>query len=247
MSGSGRSGFRPTLISSLVAGFALAILLGLGFWQLDRLAWKTALIEEIAARAEGPAIALPAEVDPAALEFSRVRLTGGFLPLPDLHSGYRNLDKRLGLQLYSAYRQDDGREIIVQRGWVPQRMEAPDAAGRAAPTGPFALEVILLRDGWKGLSFLRPANDPEKNVWLYVDSAAMAAARGLENPVTGLYAVALPGQLPGDYPIARRPGLELVNNHLEYAITWFSLAAILVVIFVIYHRRRGTTPMQEQE
>ena len=107
------------------------------------------------------------------------------------------------------------------------------------PSGPQSFEAILLREGWRGTAWLRPANDPAKNVWHYVDTLEMAAAAGLEMPVAELYAVALPGQLPESGFRARQPGLDIPNNHLEYAITWFALAGILVVIFVLYHRRRG--------
>ncbi len=235
--GAGRLRFRPTLAGSLAASVAFAILIGLGVWQLQRLEWKTALSDELAVRKATPAITLPTSIDPQELEYRRVRLAGRFLPGFELRSAPRNLNKRPGLYVFTPFRLDDGRQIIVNRGWLPKRLEDPGSRDNAAQE-PLAFEATLLRDGWRGSDWLRPANDPDKNVWHYVDTAAMANALGLSRTVQGVYAVALPGALPGEYPVAREPGVDLRNDHLEYAITWFTLAAILAVIFVIYHTRR---------
>ncbi len=161
--------------------------------------------------------------------------SAGSSPGTPLRSAPRNLNKRPGFNFYAPFALTDGRTIQVELGWLPEA--AADSA--AVPSGPQSFEAILLREGWHGTAWLRPANDPAKNVWHYVDTLEMAAAAGLEMPVTELYAVALPGQLPESGFRAWQPGLDIPNNHLEYAITWFALAAILVVIFVLYHRRRA--------
>ena len=244
-----RSGFRPTLLRSLVAGAALVVLLGLGFWQVERLAWKTELIAELRARAVEPALELPPVFSAEDLKYRRVRLAGSFQPGKLLRSAPRNLNKRLGVYLYAPFVITDGRTILVELGWLP--LAAADSGIADLPEGPRSFEAILLRDGWHGSDWLKPANDPAKNVWHYVDTLAMAGAAGLEMPVTEVYAVAPPGALPADLLGGdlkpRQPGLDIPNNHLEYAITWFSLAAILVVIFVLYHRRRYPRQTQEQE
>jgi len=236
-----RSGSRPTLLGSLVAAAALAVLLGLGFWQVERLAWKSDLIAELRARAAEPALKLPPVFPPEDLQYRRVRLTGSFLPGKLLRSAPRNLNKRPGVYVYAPFVLTDGRTILVELGWLP--LTASEFGTGALPQGPQNFEAILLRDGWRGSDWLKPANDPAKNVWHYVDTLAMAGAAGLVMPVTELYAVAPPGALPPDLLGGdlkpRQPGLDIPNNHLEYAITWFALAAILVVIFVLYHRRRA--------
>ncbi len=244
-----RKGFRPTLLSSLVAGATLVVLLGLGFWQVERLTWKTELIAELRARAAAPALELPPVFPPEDLQYRRVRLAGSFLPGKLLRSAPRNLNKRPGVYLYAPFVMTDGRTILVELGW--QSLAAAESSTAALPEGPQSFEAILLRDGWRGNDWLKPANDPAKNVWHYVDTLAMAGAAGLEMPVTEVYAVAPPGALPTDLLGGelkpRQPGLDIPNNHLEYAITWFALAAILLVIFVLYTRRRDPTRTQEQE
>ncbi len=230
--------FRPTLIGSIVAGLALAVLLGLGVWQLQRLAWKTALMAELAERAQAQAIELPPAFLPEDIAYRRVHLSGRFLPGRELRSAPRVLAKRPGLYVYAPFELDDGRQIIVERGWLPQRLEDPTTRPDALPEERLAFEAVLLREGWQGSEWLKPANDPAKNVWHYVDSLEMATAAGLKLPVPGVYAAVLPDQLPGEYPLARPPGLDLRNDHLEYAITWFALAAILLVIYAIVHVSR---------
>lgn len=236
-----RNGVRPTLLSSLVAGAALVVLLGLGFWQVERLAWKTELIAELRARAAESALELPPVFPAEDLQYRRVRLTGSFLPGKLLRSAPRNLNKRPGVYVYAPFVLTDGRTILVELGWLP--LAASESGTGALPQGPQDFEAILLRDGWRGSDWLKPANDPAKNVWHYVDTLAMAGAAGLDMPVTELYAVAPPGALAPDLLGGdlrpRQPGLDIPDNHLEYAITWFALAGILVVIFVLYHRRWG--------
>jgi len=88
------------------------------------------------------------------------------------------------------------------------------------------------------MKWLEPANDPAGNLWIWLDLPAMAAAAKLERPVTELYLAALPGQHPGRYPLGGATRLELRNDHLQYALTWFSLAGILLVITLILIFRR---------
>lgn len=230
--------FQPTLIGSLAAGLALTILLGLGAWQLQRQDWKTGLLDELETRSEAPPITLPPAFLPAELAFSRARLSGRFLAGRELRSAPRNLVKRPGLYVYTPFQLEDGRQILVERGWLPQRPGETAEPDSALPEGLVTFEAVLLEEGWGGSPWFRPDNDPAKNVWHYVDTLAMAETAGLQRPVAGLYAVALPGQLPGETLRARQPGIDVPDNHLEYAITWFSLAAILLVIFVIRHLRR---------
>ncbi|HEY0835547.1 MAG TPA: SURF1 family cytochrome oxidase biogenesis protein, partial [Azospirillum sp.] len=73
--------------------------------------------------------------------------------------------------------------------------------------------------------------------WRRADTAAMSAAAGLP-AVAPLLVEALPGQTPGGLPAGIEPRIDLPNNHLQYAVTWYSLAATLLVIYVLFHRRR---------
>ncbi len=230
--------FRPRLWPSLLTLVMVAVLLGLGFWQLDRLAWKTALIADLEQRTTAPPITLTeALANPVAAEYRRVRVTGRWLHERELHRVARTYRGTPGRHLITPLRLSDGRSLLVNRGWVPDA--AADPARRAAgrPEGIVTLVGLARQGGWQGRAFARPANDPAENEWLWMDLPAMAEAAGLERPVTGLYLAAVPDQHAGRYPIGGQTVVEQKNDHLQYAITWFVLAVAALVIFVLSQRR----------
>lgn len=231
--------FRPRLWPTLIALPALALLLALGFWQLERREWKQDLLAELESRQAAAPIALPQRLDPQALEFRRVRLRGALQHERELYWAARTLDGRSGYHVLTPLRLEDGREVLLDRGWLaPEQL---DRATRREALPPLEVAVVATarRGGWGGpgwASWLRPANDPEGNRWLWPDLPAMAEAARLEAPVTRLYFVAEPGELPAP-PLARGSDLELRDNHLQYALFWFAMAAALLLIYLLFHRR----------
>ncbi len=240
--------FRPTFWATLATIVSLAVLLGLGFWQLQRLAWKENLIAELAARGGAAPIALPQRLSEADdLEFRAVRLNGRPLPVEPFFRGPTSLKRQVGYHLLVPFQLDDGRQVLIDLGFLP--VKTGDWAGElaaawrairpvleGAPAA--ALDGILRRGGWQGSDFLRPVNDPATRVWHYVDLPAMAGRADLDQPLTAFYVVALSEGLADDRLTRVRPGVDLKNDHLEYALTWFSLAGVLVVIYLIFHWRK---------
>jgi surfeit locus 1 family protein len=231
--------FRPRLLPSLLTGLMVAVTLWLGFWQLDRLEWKTDLIAQLEARTDAPPISLSEALrDPQAALYKPVRVTGRWLHARELHWVARTYRGQPGLHVVTPLRLSDGRTILVDRGWVPVQARAQDRRADGLPEGPVTVIGNLRFGGWDGREFLRPENDPAANEWLYADLDAMAAAAGLQDPITAFYLSAVRDQHAGQYPIGGRTRVQLTNNHLEYALTWFSLALVAVVVFVLSQRRR---------
>jgi surfeit locus 1 family protein len=238
-----RRRFRPTFWASVATLCALTVLLGLGTWQVQRLHWKEALIAQRQARGGAPAIALPAVLDdPAALEYRRVALAGRFLHDQEMYLGNRMHRGRVGYAVMTPLLLDDGRQLLVERGWIPMDRRDPASRAEGQVAGRVALEAMLRVGGWKGRDFVRPDNQPAENFWFWVDPPAMAAQAGLERPVTEVYAVALAGNAPGGLPIPAEARVTLRNDHLGYALTWYALAVVLLIIYVIYHTRRDPGP-----
>lgn len=232
--------FRPTLVPTLVALPMLAVLLGLGAWQLHRLAWKEALIAERESRLAAPPVPLPAFADAGAqaLAHRRFTLRGSFLADKSLSYGSRAVDGRLGVELLTPFRLEDGRIVLVNRGWVPD-------AARAMPPPAGTVEVVgVLRPARAEGNWFTPEPDLRRGHWFLYDTRGMAAHLGLDL-LPGVVE-ALPGPDPGVLPLARAPKVEIRNEHLQYAITWFALALALATIYVLYHlkreRRQGSGP-----
>ncbi len=238
-----RSFVRPSLWASLLAAVALCVLVGLGTWQLYRKAEKEALIEQMQARGEGPAIALPQRLSPTEdLVFTRVMVTGRYLHDKEMRLSNRVRKSEVGRHIVTPFRLDDGRSLLVDRGWVPLSLEDPATRPESRSEGSVSVEGILRTGGFGGPAFLRPENAPEEGLYNWLDLEGMAEAADLGNPITTLY-LAVVGTTEGAetsvrYPIPSGAVVTLRNDHLEYALTWFSLAGVLAAIFILYHRRR---------
>lgn len=244
--------FRPTLWPTLVTVPMFAVLIGLGFWQLERLDWKTAHIEERRVRAAGTPIALPRDGRIAVDDFlyRPARVTGHYLNTADMYLRNQVRDGRPGVHIVTPLvREDDGSVVMVDRGWAPY--DWPDTGSRAIAAEPIAVTVTGIIRPAEPPRWLVPDNRPTENQWYFVDPAAMAAHAGLESdalPVTGYYLfateeapVVLSPETAEDrpaWPVANVWRVDLPNNHLGYAITWFALALALLAIYLIYHTQR---------
>ena len=238
----GQRRFRPRFWPSVATLAALAILIGLGTWQLDRLAWKEDLIAEMQARSAAAPMPLPRDLADPALAYRKVRLRGQFLHDKELYLGARTHGGRAGLHIVTPMRLEDGRTLLVDRGWVPPERKDPASRAEGRMPGPLVLEGVIRRGGWGGMEMFRPENQPEENLWLWLDLPAMAARAGLSGAVTAAYVAAGPAPNPGGYPIGGQTRIELANNHLQYAITWYALAAALLVIYVLHQSRPPESP-----
>lgn len=232
------TGFRPALWPTVMTVPALAALVALGTWQVERLAWKEALIAERAAGLAAPPLALPREVeDPAGLAFRRVTVRGRFRHEAEFHLLATSRTGRAGYHVITPLvRGDGGATVLIDRGWVPYERKDPETRAAGQLDGTVPVTGIVRGPGAQG-RFV-PDNRPEENTWYWRDLDAMAARAGPD--VRPLLVEAGPAPNPGGYPLGGQTRTELANRHLGYALTWYALAAALAVIYVVYHRQRGS-------
>lgn len=230
-------GFRPRLVPTISAGAIVLICLGLGAWQLQRLAWKEGLI---AARANA-LIAAPGPLPQAAadarpLEFHRVAAKGVLLHAKEIYLHAISSNGREGYDVLTPLKLADGGIVFVDRGFVPTGLRDPAHRAQGQLQGEVhVLGVLRLPPDGRPNWFL-PDNDPQRNHWFWIDLRAMAAADGLA-AVAPYYLDADASPNPGGWPKGGAALPELPNNHLQYALTWFALAVAMIVIWVLYHRR----------
>ena len=228
--------FRPTLWPTLISVPAFIVLVGLCVWQVQRLYWKQELISERETRVAAEPVSLPAPSgqpgDLAGIEFRRVRLEGVFAHDKELYLGARSLNGNAGYHVLTPFALADGGSVLVDRGWVPVERKLPDQRAEGQVAGVQALDGVarLPHDQ----AWMQPDNEPQHNMWFFVDPPAMAAASGVDLR-TDLYVDSGPSENPGKYPVGGQTRIELPNDHLQYAITWGLLAAALAVIYVLYH------------
>ncbi len=238
---------RPSAFSGLALGAAafgavgVTILLGLMSWQIQRLAWKEALIATLEERLAAPPIPLPAAPDQQTHEFRRVALEGRFTAAVGAH-GFADAaylttlrPHGAGYRIVQPFETAEGRLILVDRGYAP--VAAKNENGRAAitlpaPEGDVAL-VGALRWPQDADWFSDAGAGPADNVWLTRSLASLAPLWGAE-PVL---VVAETATATGPWPVPAPVTVELPNDHLGYAVTWGGLAAVWAAMSVLLVRR----------
>lgn len=207
-----------------------AILISLGTWQVQRLAWKESMLAEIDIRIAAAPVAVPAQPDPEADRFLPVSASG---VLGDTSLRILVSQKQIG----AGYRiitpfTTDGRTLLLDRGILPIADETP-----AAPSGPITLTGNL---HWPNeVDSYTPEPDIKRDIWFARDVPRMAQALGAE-PILIVLRQATPAT-PEIIPLpVSRTGIP--NDHLSYAITWFSLAVIWFVMtaFLLWRIRQRT-------
>ncbi|MFO1189469.1 MAG: SURF1 family protein [Alphaproteobacteria bacterium] len=229
--------FRPRLVPTLVTIPAVLVMLGLGTWQMERLAWKNSLIAERAGRLAMAEVVLPARIDnPDQWTMRPVRVRGEFLHDRELYVAAHSLRGNAGYQVLTPLKREDRSIVLINRGWIPFDRRQPETRAEGQVAGTVEISGTVRpadKPGWA-----MPDNRPAENFWFYVDVPAMGRALGFE-AVVPVVVDAGPAANPGGFPIGGQARTEIRNEHLQYAVTWYALAATLIVIYVIYHRRGG--------
>lgn len=220
---------------------ALVVLLALGTWQVQRLAWKEGLLATIAERMASP----PKSVDEIErivvsntlpnVDYYPVRVAGTFRHAGERHF-FATWKGKTGYYVYTPLRLADGRFVFVNRGFVPFDLKEPakrpdsQPAGEVNVTG-LSRNVLAAKPSW-----LVPDNDEAKNIFYWKDIRAMTATAGLPDG-----AVVLPFFIdadatanPGGLPVGGVTMIDLPNNHLQYALTWYGLAAALAGVLGVW-------------
>jgi len=231
--------FRPTFWPTVFSLPALLICLALGAWQIERLFWKQDLI----ARRDAAVTAAPAPVpktlaEARGMEYRHVSDEGSFLYDKEICLGATSDAGGQGYQVLTPLLEPGGRVVFVNRGYIPAELK--DSARRSAAQIPGTVHVqgLLRLPPTARPNWFLPDNRPDLNYWFWVDLPAMAAADNLDR-VAPFYIDADATPNPGGWPKGGVTRLKLPNNHLQYAITWFSLAIALIVIYVLFHRRNA--------
>lgn len=238
----------PGLIATtLIMLVCLAILIGLGVWQLQRKVWKENLIAAMTSRLDAPAQPLPSQwvaLTQDADEFRRVSFTATFAAGEEAlvytpGSALRSDIKGPGYFVFAPARLADGRIVVVDRGFVPLGRKDNATRAQGEPRGPVNVVGYLRWPESRGL--FTPADDVKGSVWYLRDQAAMAIARHWGD-VAPFYVDQEEPMPPGGLPAPGRIVVKLPDNHLQYAITWFGLGAALVGVygFWVFGRFRRT-------
>ncbi len=220
------------LAACIAAGFAF--LSGLGLWQIERLQWKQALIE----RVESGLSATPVGVDDILadvqsrrdIEYRPMQATGTFLHDKEAHY-FATFNGASGYFVYTPLRGGDGSTLLVNRGFVPMDRKEPDTRAEGQVGGVVTIQGLARSNPQAKPNMFVPNNDTTGNVY-YWKNVDQMSSQGLDTVTDRL----MPFFLDADSTVIAGQGapiggvtlIEFPNSHLQYAITWFGLAAALL-------------------
>lgn len=222
---------------------ALAILLSLGTWQLQRLYWKEQLLSDMAARRNAAPVSL-ADIEVMAargedIEYSPVTVSGVFANNKERHF-FATWRGQTGYHVYTPLQLADGRFLFVNRGFTPFEAKEPEMRKQGQLTGLQSVTGLARARLAEKPSSIVPDNDLSKNIFYWKDLDAMAATTGIPaDRLVPFFVDAGDAPNPKGLPIGAVTQFDLPNNHLQYAVTWYGLAAALVGVglFAVLRRR----------
>jgi surfeit locus 1 family protein len=229
--------FRPLLGLTFACLPVLFLLIGLGVWQLERLRWKLTLIDEMTRNMRAAPISLEAALalgDRA--QYRRVAVTGRFKNASEAYLFTTGPDGAPVYHLLAPLLLPNGRIVLVDRGYVPAALRDPATRPGSEPQGTGRVVGIWRTPDRPGP--FTPAPDFSRRVWFARDLSGIAQAEHLKLAAPAI----LEAPASGDrfaWPRGGQTRVDLPNDHLQYALTWFLLAGALVVIYFVYHHTQG--------
>lgn len=230
--------FRPVLTACVA--LALTVLVALGSWQLQRRAWKLDLIAQVEARTAAAPMPFEEAIARAEagenMEYAPVVAVGAFVHEKEARV-FGALDGRAGVYVFTPLFSDAGKDraIYVNRGFVPQDALINEGYGRVE--GAVAV-AGLFRSAEKPAGIaraFRPEYHPTDRLWFVRDPSLFAAHDGIE--AHPYYIDSYGREEPAVWPKGGTTRLDFHNRHLEYALTWFGLAAALVGVYLVFSLR----------
>ena len=231
------------ILTGFFVVLCVALLTALGVWQVQRLAWKTDLIARVDARVHAPPVPAPenwSAVTRATDEYRHVRVSGRFLNA-DESQVYTLSELGAGYWVMTPLRTDDGRIVYINRGFVTEDKKSPASRPQGQTGAEVTVTGLLRMPETKGWLF-QQRNDPAHDAWYRRDIYQMATAHRL-GAVAPYFIDADDAPNPGGWPRGGLTVIHFPNSHLQYAITWFSLAILLAgaAIWTTWFRKPDET------
>jgi surfeit locus 1 family protein len=226
----------------IAALIGLAVLISLGTWQVKRLAWKEGLIASIETRmtaAPEPLFAVEERFKTQGdVDYFPVTLTGTLVNAREQYF-LSTFDGQSGWNVYAPLQLADGRALMLNRGFVPYDLRDPAKRPGSQPDGIQTINGLARNPLAAKPSSITPENEAKSNTWYWKDLSGMA--ENAEVPMDKLLPFFVDdwsGQKQGALPVTRTTIISLPNNHLQYAVTWYGLAAALAGVWGAMTLRR---------
>ena len=226
--------FKPMLWPSIFSILTFAILISFGTWQVKRLFWKETLIQNYLTQSQSNPITDPAELEKSSInEFKSIGILGRFMHSNEIYITGKTYEGNAGFHVITPFIMENNKIVLINRGWVPREKKDPISRIESKYTGSVKLIGIVTPGFKKG--FFSPKNDLSKNVWLYVDYTEMSSAVGME---LQKFVIDAKENGKGGFPIGSQTRIDIPNDHLQYAVTWYLLGLTLLLVWFFWNKKK---------
>tara|TARA_B100001996_G_scaffold382154_1_gene373221 strand:+ start:1302 stop:2039 length:738 start_codon:yes stop_codon:yes gene_type:complete len=232
--------FKPVFWPTVFFVFSFIILLSLGTWQVKRLIWKNDLISFYLKQSTNNIINLHKEnFVSEEIEYRKVRLTGKFLNKKEVHITGKTYEGNAGFHVVTPFLMQNGNYVLVNRGWVSENYK--EAKSRSFSLINEETSVIGLIRYPQKKGYFVPENEPDNGFWFTIKPTEIKKHLKIDKEtfIIKFYVDALRQEKKINLPIGIKEKINIRNQHLSYAITWYSLAIVLMIIYLSYHYSEG--------
>ena len=220
---------KKLFLSLIYSSMALLILVSLGTWQLERLRWKTDILSSMKESLSLPPLKITSQVidNIDQYSFRRIQLTGNYLYKDNITIYSKVFNKKVGKHLIVPLETKYG-IILVNRGFIPSDFNIENNI----KSGEISINGIVKFQ--QKINYFTPNNNVIKNEWYYININEVSNFLSL--PLLNFYIVE-ENNIEEKYPVGSQYNINIPNDHLQYAITWFSLALALCIFINIFWRK----------
>ena len=232
--------FKPMLWPSIFSILIFAILISFGTWQVKRLFWKEALIENYLTQSQSNPITDPAELEKSSInEFKSIGILGRFMHSNEIYITGKTYEGNAGFHVITPFIMENKKIVLINRGWVSESYKNPDKRKFSLTKGLVKLKGIIRYPQKKG--YFVPENDGENGFWFtIVPNQIFDFINIISNKtINDYYIDALRVGEKLTLPIGVDGEPKFRNQHLSYAITWYGLALSLLFVYFSYHVSSG--------
>ena len=232
--------FKPMLWPSIFSILTFAILISFGTWQVKRLFWKEALIQNYLTQSQSNPITDPAELEKSSInEFKSIGILGRFMHSNEIYITGKTYEGNAGFHVITPFIMENNKIVLINRGWVSESYKNPDKRKFSLTTGLVKLKGIIRYPQKKG--YFVPENDGKNGFWFTIKPIEIFKFLNINDNdfISDYYIDALRVGEKMTLPIGVSGKPKLRNQHLSYAITWYGLALSLLIVYFSYHASHG--------
>ena len=229
--------FKPLFLPTIFLLIVFPILILLGSWQVYRLIWKENLIEYYQNQSSSAFLDLSKDISSKLnLEFRKVKFKGTFLNSKEIYISGKTYEGNIGFHVVTPFRMQNNKTVFINRGWVSEGYRDPEKRKFSLLNNETEINGIIRFPQKKG--YFVPENDPNKGFWFTINPNEIIKFLKFKeiDTISEFYVDAIRQEGKIKIPIGANGKPNLRNQHLSYAITWYSLALVLLIIYILFHR-----------